>query len=199
MRPPPPVGTLAAMNPQSSRARVTAVIAAGGLALLTAACSGSSSSTGPGAEPNAGGASGSAAAIAYVQCVHSHGVPGYPEPDSRGDIPKVTSGQQVGVSDAQLAAASKACEALWPYKAPTQAQQEQELVQDLKFARCMRSSGLPNFPDPTTDPRTGRVEFVLSVSRLGANPRSPLILSKAHACLHVLPPGASLPSATEAP
>lgn len=129
--------------------------------------------------------------------MRSHGVPDFPGPDSRGNIPKIGSGQQVGVSDAQLTAARTACQALWPYQAPTAAQQRQQLTDDLKFARCMRSHGLPNFPDPTTI--NGQVKFVFSLSRDGFNPQSPQILAKAHACLTVLPPGSQLPSATEAP
>ena len=142
-----------------------------------------------------------AKAVAYSQCMRSHGVPAYPGPNSSGDLPKITPNQvpQLGVTAAKFTAAGKACQSLWPYQAPTQAQQEQTLTDDLKFAQCMRSHGLPNFPDPVTDPRSGRVEFVLSVSRLGASPRSPLILAKARACEHVLPPGTGLPSATEAP
>jgi hypothetical protein len=97
-----------------------------------------------------------------------------------------------------LRAATGACANLNPSNL-SPAQQRQELTDDLKFARCMRSHGLPNFPDPTTDPRSGRVEFVLSISRLGANPRSPQILAKARQCQQVLPAGSRLPSATVAP
>jgi hypothetical protein len=202
MCPSPPAGTLAAMNPKSqSRARgVTVIAAVAGLALLTAACGSSPSSTASGGSPNAGGTT-DAAAIAYTQCMHSHGVPAYPYPDSSGDLPKFTPSNesQLGVSDAQFNAAGKACQSLWPYQAPTQAQEEQELTSDLKFARCMRANGLPNFPDPITT-SSGQVEFVLSISKLGANPESPLVQAKAHACEHqVVPGGTGLPVATLAP
>jgi hypothetical protein len=126
--------------------------------------------------------------------VRSHGVPDYPDPDSSGQIPKITSGQQVGVSDARLNAAQGACLSLWPYHALTQTQQRQQLTDDLKFAQCMRSHGVPKFPDPTSS--DGRVEFVISVSRDGFDPHSPQILAKAHACEHVLPAGTGLPSVT---
>jgi hypothetical protein len=125
-------------------------------------------------------------------------VPNFPEPEN-GNIRKIISGQQVGVTDAQLQAATTACQALWPYQAPTQAQEEQDLVNNLKFARCMRSSGLQNFPDPSTDPKSGQARFVFSLSRDGFNPQSPQVLAKAHACLKVLPPGSPLPHATEVP
>jgi hypothetical protein len=192
------------MNPKShSRARdVTAIAATAGLALLAVACSSSpSSSAGPGGGPNAAGTPTIVAAIAYTQCMRSHGVPEYPGPNSSGDLPKIIPAQvsQLGVSESQFTAAGKACQSLWPYQAPTQAQGEQELTNDLKFARCMRANGLPNFPDPITT-SSGRVEFVLSISKLGANPESPLVQTKAHACEHQVVPGdTGLPAATVAP
>jgi hypothetical protein len=163
-------------------------------ALLAAACSGSPSSTGSGGSPNAGGST-TSQLVAYTQCMRSHGVPDYPGPTSGGQMPKITSGQQVGVSDSRLTAAQGACQDLWPYQAPTQAQQRQQLTGDVKFAQCMRSHGLPDFPDPTNS--DGHVEFVISVSRDGFNPHSPQILAKAHECQHVLPAGSGLPSVTE--
>jgi hypothetical protein len=179
------------------------IAASAGLALLTAACGSGPSSTGSGGSPSGGASTGgsvAAKAVAYTQCMRSHGVPAYPGPDSSGDLPKITPDResQLGVSDSQFNAAGKACQALWPYQPPTLAQQQQELADDLKFAQCMRSHGLPAFPDPTTSPG-GHVEFVFSISRTGINPRSPQVLAKAHACEHVLPAGTGLPVATEAP
>ncbi len=183
--------------PWPRRARVAAVITVmAAAALLAAACGGSPSSTGSGGSPNADG-SATSLLIAYTQCMRSHGVPDYPGPTSGGQMPKITSGQQVGVTDSRLTAAQGTCQALWPYQAPTQAQQRQQLTDDVKFAQCMRSHGLPNFPDPTNS--GGHVEFVISVSRDGFTITSPQILAKAHACQHVLPAGSPLPSATQAP
>ena len=129
--------------------------------------------------------------------MRSHGIPNFPDPDSSGQIPKEEI-LQLGVSTSVLQTAQRACMRLWPYQAPTQVQQRQQLADDLKFAQCMRSHGVPSFPDPTTGPN-GRVEFVLSVSRDGFDPHSPQILAKAHECQYVLPAGTGLPSATEAP
>lgn len=133
----------------------------------------------------------------FSQCMRSHGVPDYPGPDSSGQLPKIGSGQQVGVSDSRLTAAQGACQALWPYQAPTQAQLRQQLTGDLKFAQCMRSHGLPDFPDPTTV--DGQPEFVISISRDGFDPHSPQVLAKVRVCERVLPPGVPRPSATVAP
>jgi hypothetical protein len=181
-------------SPRLRRMRVAAVITVMvAAALLATACSGSPSSTGSGGAPNAGGSAASQL-IAYTQCMRSHGVPDYPGPNSNGQMPKITSGQQVGASDSRLTAAQGACQAMWPYQAPTQAQQRQQLTDDLKFAQCMRSHGVPDFPDPTSEPSGPR--FVISISRDGFDPHSPQILAKAHACQHVLPAGTGLPSVT---
>ena len=161
--------------------------------LLAAGCSSSPSSTTPAGGPSAG--STVAQAVAYTQCMRSHGVPEYPEPDSSGQLQKIGSGQQVGVSDAQLTTAGNACQSLWPYQALTPAQQQQELTDDLKFAQCMRSHGLPNFPDPTI--AEGRAEFLLNPSQDGFDPHSPQVLTKAHQCESVLPAGSGLPSVEE--
>jgi hypothetical protein len=175
-------------HPQAQVIVVSTVIAT---ATLLAACG-----AGSGGTPNAGGSPNSASAVAYTQCVRSHGVPDYPGPNTSGQLQKITPSNeaQLGVSDSRFNAAQVACQRLWPYQAPTQAQQRQQLAGDVKFAQCMRSHGLPDFPDPTTGP--DGPSFVISVSRDGFNPHSPQILAKARECLHVLPTGTRLPSVT---
>lgn len=103
----------------------------------------------------------SASAVAWIQCVRSHGVPDFPGPDSSGQIPKITSGQQVGVSDSRLNAAQGACQDLWPYQAPPTLT-DQERQDYLNAAACMRSHGITNFPDPTFS--GGRVHFSIPSS-----------------------------------
>jgi hypothetical protein len=183
----PAAGTLATMNTQP---RVIALIAAAGLALLAAACDSSTGSTSGTA--SAGAVAAASTGVAFTQCMHAHGIPDYPAPQSNGQLQKIVSGQQVGVSDAVLHSASTACQSLWPYQALTQAQQQQELAEDLKFARCMRAQGLPKFPDPTAT--HGRVLFVISASQDGFDPHSAQVLAKAHHCEDVLPKGSGLPS-----
>jgi len=208
MRPPPPAGTLAAMNQRSQHqprtgTRVAVVITATAGLALVAACGGSPASTGPtgsavpeGSANAAGATSTAAQAVAYTQCMRSHGVPEYPGPDSSGQLQKIGSGQQVGVSDAQLSTAQNACQSLWPYQGLTAAQQQQELADMVKFAQCMRSHGVPTLPDPVAT--NGQVKFVISVSKTGINPESPQIQAKLQECLHVLPAGMR-PSAVTTP
>src|ERR1700726_1641621 len=151
------------MKPIPAPPRLTAIIAAAALVLLAAACSASPSPTGSGGS-SAGGAAGSPSAIGYSACVRSQGVPNYPDPDSSGQLPKGDA-QQFGVSTSQYQAARQACRHLLPTGGSLQQQEYQcmpntdcppALVQRMltamrKLARCMRSHGVPNFPDPTPD------------------------------------------------
>jgi hypothetical protein len=166
---------------------VAAVLTSVAAALLATACGSNASSTGG---ATTGASSLSATAVAYSRCMRSHGVPEYPDPNSSGQLPKITPGneQQLGVSQTRFNTAQGACQRLWPYQAPTQAQQRSGLAAALNFARCMRSRGLPSFPDPTTDPSSGRVEFVIHTRQVSFNPHSPQTLAKVRDCEHVLPP-----------
>jgi hypothetical protein len=150
------------MNPQSPpRPRASsaaAAIAVTAAALLAAACGSSPSSTGSGGSTGTGQAASYTSALAYSQCVRAHGIPDFPDPDSSGEIPKAAI-VQLKVSGSLLSAATSACEQLNPNQPPSQNQQQQQLTDDLKFAQCMRSHGLPDFPDPTDS--NGRVEFVI--------------------------------------
>lgn len=62
----------------------------------------------------------------------------------------------------------------------------------LDFAKCMRSHGVPKFPDP----RSGGRGFQFDTSAI--NPQSPAFQSAQQACRHLLPgggPGSGRPSA----
>jgi hypothetical protein len=180
---------------------VAAIIATAVLALLAAACSGGSrSSAGSGGAPNAGGSSSSPSAVAYSACMRSHGVPNYPDPDSSGQLPK-TSAQRLGVSTSQLQGAQQACQHLLPNAGGSLEQQTEQcistsncpqaLVQQIltaerKFAQCMRSHGVPKYPDPTIDSE-GRPIFVFSISKDGFDPHEPQIMTKEDECQRVAP------------
>jgi hypothetical protein len=149
-----------------------AIMATAALALLAAACSsGSPSSTGSAGSPDAGGSASSPSLVGYSACMRSHGVPNYPDPDSSGVLPK-TDAELLGVSTSEYQAAEQACQHLIPAGAGSTQQQEHQCMQnsdcppalvqqmmtgDLKLARCMRSHGVPNFPDPTNGGSAGPV------------------------------------------
>jgi hypothetical protein len=157
-----------------------AIIATAALALLAAACSsGSPSSAGSGGSPIAGDSASSPSAVGYSACMRSHSVPNFPDPTGSGGIPK-ESAQHLGVSDSQFNAAQQACQHLLPttggsltasslqqcYLADVcpQALVQQAVSEGLKFSRCMRSHGVPRWPDPTIDSQ-GRPLFNINVPR----------------------------------
>jgi hypothetical protein len=125
------------------RTLITGVSAVAAISSLMAGCGGGSPAN-AGATPQTG-------VLAYAHCMHSHGVPNFPDPDSSGAIPK---DKIIAVGDGpQFRAAESAClhvmpaSGLGPEKAALPPRTR--LADALAFARCMRDHGFPNFPDPT--------------------------------------------------
>jgi len=125
------------------RARPAAIVMAmSSVALLAAACgNGSSSST-------AAETSQYTKALAYAQCMRSHGVTSFPDPDSQGHFPTVQVGHSV--TQQMVQSAEDACRHLNPGGGTSPQQQQADLTQALNFAKCMRQHGVTNFPDPVT-------------------------------------------------
>jgi hypothetical protein len=166
-------GSRGPRRPWQRRAGVLAVTA--GVALL-AACSSSSSSSNPGASASASTSSKYQTALAYSQCMRSHGVPDFPDPNSNGVIASGQGGR-FNVSNTQLQAAESACRHLQTSGGQQSAtQQQQALNQLVKYSQCMRAHGVPNFPDPTSG--NGGMGFNLS----GVNLHSPQYQSANQAC-----------------
>jgi hypothetical protein len=134
-----------------------------GSALITlalAACGGGSSSPGvagagpsttstPAASQGGNDLPSISARIAFAQCMRSHGEPNWPDPGSGGGLGsgKATA-TTINQNTPQFTAANAACKQLLPNGGtPTQAQNEQRTQQALKFAGCMRSHGISDFPD----------------------------------------------------
>jgi hypothetical protein len=136
-----------------------AVIAAAVMVLLAAACG--ASPTSPTSPASSSSPASSPSAVAYSQCMRSHGVPNYPDP-SNGSLPKGDA-QAFGVSASVFSAAQSTCHHLLPDAGSFQEQAsqctlagdcppavvQQMMTSDRKFAQCMRSHGVPNWPDPT--------------------------------------------------
>ena len=130
--------------PPATRTAAT-LVAAAALALQAAACGSSPSSSGGPSSPPAGGGPSAYLShqLTFARCVRSHGVPKFPDPDSRGVFPKTAI---PGVSVSRLRSAEDACQNLAPAGQPPLTAQDQQDY--LKAATCMRSHGITNFPDP---------------------------------------------------
>lgn len=151
------------------------------LCLLASGCGGSqgshvaqlSTSTNQSSPPSGG--SRRDHALAYARCMHAHGVPLWPDPESTessGESPLTL--HQLGVSSSQLAAAEQACRSLVPTSSVTQ-QSPHVLAQALRFSQCMRAHGATSFPDPE---RNGAITIPHAMEN------SPVYLTALHFCLH---------------
>jgi hypothetical protein len=161
--------------------RLAVVVAAAGLALAGCSSGGGPPSTGADGSPHASGSTG-ASAVAYSACMRSHGVLNFPDPDSKG-MPAPADPQQLGVSSSLLQTAEQACQPSLPAAGSLRQQTQQcllygdcpqALVQQLltverRYAQCVRSHGIPNWPDPTVSAK-GRPVFDLSAA--GLDPQS---------------------------
>jgi hypothetical protein len=165
------------------RAGALAVVAAA--AVLAAACGGGS------APSSAGSASAESATfaqqLALAQCMRSHGQPSFPDPSASGGFSlNVTT-----LDSSQTQAAYGACRHLLPGGGPSLAQLEQQaqlrLAQQLpallKFSRCMRGHGVPNFPDP---PANGQGSTA-PLEGTGVDPQAPQFQAAVRACQHLAP------------
>jgi hypothetical protein len=191
------------MKPCRTARAAAAFIAA---ALLLAACDGSRPSPDPGGSPSAGISRTSPSAVAFSACMRAHGVPNFPDPDSKG-MPAQADPRQLGVGPALYKVAEKTCRPLLPTGGSLQQQTQrcalfgecpQALVQQLltierQWAQCLRGHGVPNWPDPTISAKGGRPVFDLTGA--GIDPRSAdtsQVLAKEAACRHQV--GGSVPN-----
>jgi hypothetical protein len=162
------------------RAGVLAVTA--GLVLLTAACGGNPSSTGRPSSTGTGGVLSKFVSdeLAFARCVRAHGVPNYPDPLANGQYPPVNKHLIVG--NPRFPAANRACGHLIPQSVIT-ALNQVDLRQYVRFAACMRTHGVPNMPDPTTE-ADGSPIFILSPASIDTN--SPQVRAAAFRCQSLL-------------
>ncbi|MGO9956942.1 MAG: hypothetical protein ACLP50_13340, partial [Solirubrobacteraceae bacterium] len=140
------------------------LVAAGlATAVLVAGCGSSSSSSGSGVahlgttNTTAKGSTASStkpSPLAFAECVREHGLPDFPDPTGSGQL-QLPNG--LTTNSPAYQAAAKHCASLiggeTTPKAITQTPQLQAAA--LRLALCMRSHGVPNFPDGPITKSTG--------------------------------------------
>ncbi|MGH2886893.1 MAG: hypothetical protein ACRDPA_30075, partial [Solirubrobacteraceae bacterium] len=132
-------------------------------------------------------------ALAYANCMRSHGVPDFPDPNGQGEFQlhtifengHTTQGEDLVPSSPAFQAAERAC---GPFgsagRQVTAAQENQEFQLSLKAATCMRANGVPNYPDPTLI--DGTIDHNFNPN-LNINPSSPTFQQAAQKCGHGQP------------
>jgi hypothetical protein len=150
-----------------------------------AACGGGGSSAPPGSPQGLAG--GTAQALAYAKCMRSHGIPNFPDPtvhdtgQSQGLGFNVPS--SVDQNSAQYQSANKTCQKQTGFGHFTAAQRQQAMSTMLKYAGCMRSHGITNFPDPIANSQ--QIGFNIT----GIDLKSPKVEAANKVCQPLLPGG----------
>jgi hypothetical protein len=122
------------------------------IGLISAGCGSNTSS-----ETGTAGQTGTAASKAstardngakFGECMRRNGVSDFPDPDASGAL--VYEGSASSAVWQKAARACKELEPAGPLRATRSPKQQEEA---LKFAQCMRVSGVKDFPDPANDER----------------------------------------------
>lgn len=161
------------------------------VAACVAACGGGSGQPG-GTGTNAKAASDQA--LKFANCMRTHGVPSFPDPNSSGDI-QIPLGSGLNPQSPAFQGAQKRCGKLLPGGGPgPRKPSKAQFVAGLAFARCMRSHGLPHFPDPLASFPAGSGPIISLRGMVfkpgpGLNPVSPAFQQAASHCGVRLPSG----------
>jgi hypothetical protein len=82
-------------------------------------------------------------AVKFAECIRTHGVPHFPDPDAKGDF---VFG--IDVTPAVWQKAVDACKDLQPPGALSGKRSPKQQKASLRFAACIRENGVKDFPDP---------------------------------------------------
>ncbi len=158
-------------------------------ALLGLAACGSAQPTADGATSAPAGTPGNSnKALEFARCMRSHGVPNFPDP-TNGHIdlqlqrtPDSMSVNGVEVNGPAFQSAMRACRSYLPNGGQLSAAQTAKAKeQALAMSRCMRSHGVPNFPDPTFQSGPGG-GVGIRIGGAGIDPSSPAFQAAQKAC-----------------
>ena len=117
------------------------------LAVITAGCGGTRSSTDTASSTGTGGNKNLTArdkAVKFTECMRENGVGDFPDPNASGEFPSFG----ISVSPAEWKKALGACKELQPPGSLSAKLSPEQLSTALKFAQCMRENGVQDFPDP---------------------------------------------------
>jgi hypothetical protein len=119
--------------------------------------------------------------------MRAHGVPDFPDPNRGGIDLSDQPGSDLNPDSPAFQAAQRTCVRRLPFFSATPAERAQITARFLRFARCVRAHGVPNFPDPgSLGPNEG-IGFL--VNRNTIDPHSPAVEAALSTCQRVLPYG----------
>jgi hypothetical protein len=116
-------------------------LAAASCAIALAACGSSHN-------PSGSTAASHSVALELASCMRSHGVPNFPGPGGGGGGIDL-AGTGINPQSPAFKSAQRACRHLAPAGAGGVVATESQFLAAVRFAKCMRVHGFPDFPDPT--------------------------------------------------
>jgi hypothetical protein len=130
------------------RRRPLAALALIAMVALTSGCGSSAP-----AETGSGGgntAANARKAVKFAECIRSNGVSQFPDPGAgKFTIDGIVNGSSLDPNAPAFKQAISACKHLEPAGFMGSKRSPQQTDAALKFARCIRDNGVPDFPDPT--------------------------------------------------
>lgn len=127
------------------------------------------------------------AMLAYSQCMRSHGVPNFPDPQQSGGKlnMKIDKGNGIDPNSKAFQDAQKACKSKEPRGKNGSPDSHVDPTKVAAWMQCLRSHGLPNLPDPTN---TGNgLEFNMTGGNF--SPDSQVFQNAMNACKSKSPGG----------
>jgi hypothetical protein len=116
--------------------------------------------------------------------MRSHGVTNYPDPSASGGQLQNIANSGVNTHSPTYQAALSACKKYTPAGNLTPAQSAAQNARGVEISQCMRSHGVPNFPDPITGPTGGQA---INLSGTGIDQNSPTYQAAQAACQKLFP------------
>lgn len=155
------------------------------LALGVTCCALAIAACGSSGKPSDQASTASKQGLQFANCMRAHGVPNFPDPSAGGGL-KFQSDGGINPQSPAFQSAQKACGSLAPGGGGPPSMSESQRLAAIRFAKCMRTHGQPNFPDPTLTAPTGPPVLALRgmVFALGPgiNPRSQAFRQAAAKC-----------------
>jgi hypothetical protein len=111
------------------------------IGVLATGCGGSSNPS------TAGSSTAVSSGVAYTNCMRTHGVPDFPDPTAS---PGGGVGFQVNLNQNSptYQAAAQTCQSLKPGRNQNPQVPSKKLAVEVRWAQCIRTHGVPTFPDP---------------------------------------------------
>jgi hypothetical protein len=122
--------------------------------------------------------------LRLAQCMRANGVPNFPDPPANGAMLSALGASGVNPGSPAFRSALQACKQYNASANLTPAQNAAQNAEGLGISQCMRSHGVPNFPDPTTGPLG---EQVINMHGTGIDPQSPTYQEASEACQKLFP------------